>query len=407
MPSPSSRFKVLSRFRTPLVIAAVAIAVLTVLFQVGKQFEWTGFGEDETTTTVKSPVSATPDANGYVERTVTITPQSGKTLWDILSLIGVPASLALLGWWLQKLQEQRLAKQAEQEKEIAQQEKEIAQAHQNEEALQGFIDWLSQLLIEKNLIAIATKVQDQIKISKTRLEPDVTTPTAVVNPLPSAVTEAEQELLDAARDLIRARTLSIFRRLGDDLKHKAAAIKFLADSNVIERVGLDLGAIDLSGIDLRGANLRNINLERANLSHANLSHTNLSYAYLSRANLTHTVLNHTDLTGANFRLTNLSNTNLTGANLTDAYLRETDLTGANLTDAKLRSAHFSDANLSNANLSNADLSKAHLLHAQNLTIIQLRSALLCQTRLPEQYSVLCDYDCEKLRLKALSEFKEL
>ncbi|MEM6591465.1 MAG: hypothetical protein AAF651_06380, partial [Cyanobacteria bacterium P01_C01_bin.73] len=31
----------------------------------------------------------------------------GKTLWDWLSLLGAPVSIAILGFWLQSLQKQR------------------------------------------------------------------------------------------------------------------------------------------------------------------------------------------------------------------------------------------------------------------------------------------------------------
>lgn len=71
----------LSRFKFPLVVLA-GVAGLILLFEVGKQFEETGFGSDQTTSrTVEK------DARRQVVKIVTTTtPQSAKTLWDVLSL---------------------------------------------------------------------------------------------------------------------------------------------------------------------------------------------------------------------------------------------------------------------------------------------------------------------------------
>jgi uncharacterized protein YjbI with pentapeptide repeats len=75
-----------------------------------------------------------------------------------------------------------------------------------------------------------------------------------------------------------------------------------------------------------------------------------------------------------------------------AFLRRTDLSNANLQGANLRGADFSNAILRGANLKDAILEGtilkgADLSGAQNVTIEQLRKAILDEsTRLPDEIS---------------------
>ena len=94
----------------------VAIALATGTLKAG-----IGGGKTEVTS-VKTTV-------GGVETTITTTPQDAKTLWDWLSLLGVPTSLAGLGAWLQ-LKDQKIADKNRK------QDLEIAQGTREEEALQ-------------------------------------------------------------------------------------------------------------------------------------------------------------------------------------------------------------------------------------------------------------------------------
>jgi uncharacterized protein YjbI with pentapeptide repeats len=424
-----------SRLKFPVAVSA-GVAVLILIFNVGKQFEWTGFGSDQTT-------SRTVERNAQrqvVKIVRTTTPQSGKTLWDVLSLVGVPASLALLACWLQVLQQQRSDQQAQQERDraenlaqqekeretqritaekeraekLAQQEKEITESNQKEEALQVYIDRISDLLIEKNLIAIATKVKAE-KESQTKQE---ITPQSVGNEPPNVVvTDGQRELLAAAKDVIQARTLSILRRLGDDAERKTAVIQFLAEADVVEKTGLNLSGFDLSGVNLSGANLRGITLTRTNLDKANLSHANLSYAILERANLNNVNLSHVILERANLSFASLSfadfshanlikanlynadleRANLERANLKSAYLTRVNLTNANLSDADLTDANFKDVRLKDAHLKGANLKDTNLKDAKGLTEAQLSKALLCNTELSSEFQSLSNRDCEKLK----------
>jgi hypothetical protein len=222
-------------------------------------------------------------AVGYLPKANSFSGFKGKTLWDWLSLLVVPASLAGLGALLQ-LKEQRRAK------EQAELEREIADQNRQEEALQHYLDRVSNLLIEKNLLAIAVKVGNE------KNTPD------------------EKELLDVSVDIIRTMTLTTLRRSDGD--RKTSIVRFLIEAGIIRQLG-----VRLEGADLSGTNLWHINLSGANLSITNFSGTNLSDADLSGSNLS----------GANLEDVNFSSADLFGAKglfkeqLESAYLCKTTL----------------------------------------------------------------------------------
>ena len=252
-------------------------------------------------------ITVEKDALGKITKTVETTkPESGKTLWDWLSLLGVPITLAVLGYWLQQIQQNRSEKvanvQRERDLKIANEQRELAADETKEEVLQVYFDRLSALLVDKNLLAIAAKVNSQ--------ESDAL-----------QATPEEQELLASAVDVIRARTLSILRRFENDAERKTSVIRFLIEADFISKLKLDLSEANLSGATLgnaklSGANLWGVNLSNANLWGAKLNGTKLIFANLDYANLT-----NVDLGGANLTYANLSSTNLSAANLREADLR--------------------------------------------------------------------------------------
>ncbi|XPM54530.2 MAG: hypothetical protein EDM05_042575 [Leptolyngbya sp. IPPAS B-1204] len=64
--------------------------------------DWTGIGAD-------SKLSKTTETRVDDNTKITMIEQfeSGETLWDWLSVLIIPASLAALGFWLQKYQQQQ------------------------------------------------------------------------------------------------------------------------------------------------------------------------------------------------------------------------------------------------------------------------------------------------------------
>lgn len=397
-------------------IAVLSTVGMLALIRNVTWFDWTGFGED-----VIVSASQERDQKGNLTKTITTTtPQSAKTLWDWLSVLGVPFSLAILGFWLQQLQQKRVDEQTRLERERTEQqekfekeraeqqaklEKEIAEANQREEALQAYFDRLSTLLVDRNLIAIATKIENSKNI-------------AIDNQSKSSIAE-QKELLDAAVGVVQARTLSILRRLQEDGERKTSVMRFLMEAKVISKLKLDFSGAYLNDTDLSGGDFHGINFSGANLNGANLFHANLSRASLRKADLSKANLRSADLTDSSF-----DGANLSGAHLSSAYLDGAKISAANFSDADLsrvqlrgtvkrdknshfavhhsatvfreanfqrasfRDAKFFDAIFCNAifkfaDLSNANFSGADLTTAKNWTEDQLKSAKLCQTKLPD------------------------
>jgi len=242
-----------------------------------------------------------PKWTGFGKRETVENQEPGKTLWDWLDLFVVPLSLALLGYILQQQQQQR-------SELISKEQKEIADNEAKEEVLQNYFDRLSLLLIDKNLLAITAKVYPEG--GKEQATPEKK---EVLNEQKEVLNE-QKELLDVGVYVIRARTLSILRRLQNDAEKKGSVIRFLIEAEVISKAKLDLSGADLSGADLSGAILVRAILSGADLSGAILSGAILIQANLSRANLSEAILS--------------------GANLIDADLRGADLFMANLSDIK-------------------------------------------------------------------------
>jgi uncharacterized protein YjbI with pentapeptide repeats len=305
-------------------IAVLVTVGIIVSIKNLARFDWTGFGEDTVVT-----ASEERDQQGKLTKTVKITTiQSAKTLWDWLSVLGVPLSLAILGFWFQYLQQKRIDEQEKLErdqieqqekfeKERAEQkaklEKEIAEANQREELLQAYFDRLSSLLVDKNLISIATKIENA----------------------KDSTLDNQKELLDAAKGVVQARTLSILRRFKEDGERKTSVMRFLIEAQVISKLKLNFSGTYLNDTDLSGGDFYGIDFSDANLNSANLLSANLSKANFSKADL--------------------SNANLRGADL-----RDSSFDGANLSGACLSFANLDGANFSAANFSDADLSRVQL-----------------------------------------------
>ena len=303
------------KIRKPLQVAVfitlpVIVVVLFVLIILGYIFhwDWTGLNGYNNVLTA-TEITASPQ-----KITKTVAYQPGKTLWDWLQLLIIPAVLAVGGYlfnYTASRNEQnsiRLRDQTEQE---------IAVDNQREAALQAYLDKMSELLLINNL------------------------------------RESKED--EEVRKIARVRTLTVLQRLNPE--RKGSVLKFLQEAILIDK--------DKRIVDLSGANLSFANLSEANLSGVNLSEAGLSSAYLSGANLSGAHLSGANLSFANLSFANLSGVNIRGADLSGANLSEADLnnaylSGANLSEASLSGAYLSEANLSFANLSKVDLSKADL-----------------------------------------------
>jgi uncharacterized protein YjbI with pentapeptide repeats len=206
------------------------------------------------------------------------------TVRDWLDLLVVPLALVVIGLVFTMLQD---ARQQEIENERAVQaqnienqraaaERELAEQRAQDEALQAYLNQMSQLMLDRKLL------------------------------------EADQG--DPVHTLAQARTSTAILRL--DAEHNESVTRFLIDSRLA--VKSDASPRLLREITLSHATLSDAFLKEADLRIADLSGTNLSDAFLLKA----------DLSGAN-----LFNADLSLADLSRAYLR-----GANLREADLAEA---------------------------------------------------------------------
>jgi hypothetical protein len=210
------------------------VVALVVLIRIGYALQWTRFGQSKVAQDVRP----------------------GKTLWDWLKLLIIPAVLAM-GGYLFTRSENRATQAA-------------AERRAQDEALQAYLDQMSAMLIPN---------KDQ----------------------PSLYHEGPP---DSLRTVARARTLTVLPRLAGD--RKARVVQFLYESGLITE---DRGIVDLKGADLSRATLAQADLSKANLSEANLGQANLGRANLSGADLSGTTLFGTALSGADLRWADLSKAN--------------------------------------------------------------------------------------------------
>jgi uncharacterized protein YjbI with pentapeptide repeats len=248
--------------------------------------DWTGVGEDKV---IKKTTEKLGGENGKIQKfSLTEETHSGKTLWDILQLLSSLAVPFLLLYLGNKIQEK---------------DKTIAATNLREEALQKFLDRVSDLLT-------TSQVRDG-------------------DPLP-----------ELTKDLLRTRTLTLLRSLGEDGQRKGSVIHFLNELELISALEpkLELSNVDLTHAELSGTNLTRIKLNNANLSNANLSNSDLGNACLNNTNLSGAILTDTILTD-----TELNHSNLQNADLRNADLKGADLTGADLKGANLEGTDFNGA----------------------------------------------------------------
>lgn len=178
----------------------------------------------------------------------------GKTLWDLLGLIIVPLSLALVALWFNNSQTNL--------------DRQIAEDRRGEETLQSYLDRMEYLLLEKDLRAAGTTSEVSI--------------------------------------LARAFTTTTLREL--DGRRKGALLLFLYEAGLVDEEGpvIDLQNANFSQIvlfkpKLSGINLHSVSLVGASLKEADFVDADLSSAYLQGADLT-----GADLTGANLQDANIS-----------------------------------------------------------------------------------------------------
>jgi hypothetical protein len=301
-----------------------------------------------------------------------------KDFWDWLQVLGVlavPVAVTIIGASLQRTDRERAEERAKQERELAEnragqerdlaqkraeqerqladeraaQEKERAEEHLRDQRLQHYLDWMTNLLLQKF----------------------------------GSEDEEEKEKKPEVSLVARAQTLTTLRRL--DGGRKAELIRFLYEAELIGNknqpadISLDeadlsgalLDRAELDGVNFKGANLINASLVKASLQDAHLEGVNLGGANLRGAEMLNINLANARLEGANLTKGWLEKANLSTARMEGAILTDADLTAAQLSGANLRNANLQGANLRRADLDATDLRGANVLGAKNISDISV------------------------------------
>lgn len=277
----------------------------------------------------------------------------GKELWDYMDVLLVPIVIFIVGFAIDKRGKAR-------EEALKSEGERIRKEELKNQVLQEFFDRISAILLDKQVLGLAKAAE--------------------------SLNNHEDPLVESAREVVRARTLSILRFFSDDIEKKSAVVRFLIDSDILRYLRVSLAGADLKGAMLNGARLCNANLNKADLrgvdmSFARLVGSNLEEANLSQARLTKTHFNGAQLFGADLRKAEISISNFTGASLSMADLSGADLSETNLSHSDLFQSKLIGANLSRAMLWGADLGEASLSGA-NLEGVKWDDS----TRWPDRHS---------------------
>jgi uncharacterized protein YjbI with pentapeptide repeats len=376
-----------------VIIAIIALFLVIYLVLIGYRVAWTGFG------TV------------VIQGTGEIQPR--KLLWDwllLLSSLAVPIVIAVAGFWFttnqnaqqQWLEDKRAAEAQKLADQRAQVDREIEEQRAQDESLQAYLDQMSLLLLEDDLLGaeegspVRTLAQARTTtiISRLDAEHNLSITRFLTDSGLTGARHANPE---------QPSTVSLLKQTG--LGHADLASAYLPDAN-LEQTKLrdaNLSNASLATADLSGADLQDADLEDADLFFADLSNADLRRANLRGTSLDTVNLGGADLEGANLPSNspefldklidlikqgraldgaNLEGADLEGEDLTSARLGEAILSKANLSYVKLNGANLHGATLTSANLSGANLEEANLEEA-NLEEANLEQATLTETNLRE------------------------
>jgi hypothetical protein len=254
-----------------LLLAAILIAVL------GYNVEWTGLGQYNT-------------PSGEIQR--------AKTLWDWFALMLIPLFIALGGFAINSSFQSIDRRRAERQSRI---DRGIAADQMQEQALQHYLDRMSDLLLDRNLGS--PDAEETVKI------------------------------------VARSRTLTTLRGL--DPKRKGVVLRFLYSAHLIsgEQPVVDLQSAKLIEASLIRVQFRGVVLRDTRLIGADLEGANLRDAHLERANLSGANLSNSQLKGTRFEGANLEGANFTGATIEGAYFAGANLRGAKIPLEQIKDAH--------------------------------------------------------------------
>ncbi len=191
-----------------------------------------------------------------------------KELWDWLMLIGVlaiPIAVAFgtLMISLQQTQSSQLASERQHQTDI-----QIANDQQQESTLQVYLDNMSDLLLNHQLLA-SKHSGDEVRV------------------VARSWTLTTLRRLDPTRKIVVLKFLYEAGLIGgyDSTNGSGKRLDAIVALNDADLSGVKLGVVNMSYVNLSGAHLRNADLSQATLNYANLSQATLNDANLSGAEL--------------------------------------------------------------------------------------------------------------------------
>lgn len=296
----------------------------------------------------------------------------GKTLWNLVELLGAPAAVLFAAFHI--------------EGSIRKEANSIKAENNRQEVLQNALKEIKQTKIAE-LPTLTERTRDATpnrKIHRQKIPFD---------PVSKELTGYGPRVKQTT---IRANILTALQQL--DGRRKGILITFLEESFLIQKISLAKADLrnanipfkDLNRTVLKGANLKGADLRESVLQHANLGPFTQNFYTPGKdieipTNLSNANLKNTNMLGSNLQQANLSNSDLGGS-----MLKGINLKGANLNNADLRNADLRLANLTNSNLRNADLRHSSLLNSNlretNIEQAKLKGALYSKkTQFPDGF----------------------
>ena len=282
----------------------------------------------------------------------------GKTIWDLMELLIVPLTLAIIAGLFHLAEREKDRKMTEAERN---RDRELAADHNRGLTLSMYLDRMVEMLCETDL----------------------------------SQSEAGSDVQTSAWTITHTVLPSL------DQHQKGRVLQFLYNSHLINTDGT---VINLENANLIGAHLARANLANANLRGADLRRADLTGANLEEADLTNAVLFEAIMVGAKLHRATLVGARMAEADLRRAWLIEAKLGSDNLaTPTQLHRAILRQAQLYSADLRRVELTRADLTGA-NLGKANLQWADLTDANLSGAW--LRDADLANTILKGITRTKD-
>jgi len=296
----------------------------------------------------------------------------GKTLWNLVELLGAPAAVLFAAFHI--------------EGSIRKEANSIKAENNRQEVLQDALKEIKQTKIAE-LPTLTERTRDATPNRKRHRQQ------IPFDPVSKELTGYGPRVKQTT---IRANILTALQQL--DGRRKGILITFLEESFLIQKISLAKADLrnanipfkDLNRTVLKGANLKGADLRESVLQHANLGPFTQNFYTPGKDIEIPTNLSNANLKNTNMFASNLQQANLSNSDLGGSMLKGINLKGANLNNADLRNADLRLANLTNSNLRNADLRHSSLLNSNlretNIEQAKLKGALYSKkTQFPDGF----------------------